>query len=73
MRRLRAKASPWRWGIASIAALGVAWALVMHATGWTQTSNYAQVRALAAGHAEIDQWQWQTGDKAWLHGHFYSV
>jgi hypothetical protein len=73
MRRLRAKASPWRWGIASIAALGVAWALVMHATGWTQTSNYAQVRALAAGHAEIDRWQWQTGDKAWLHGHFYSV
>jgi hypothetical protein len=45
----------------------------MHSMGWTQTSNYAQVRALAAGRAEIDPWHWQTGDKAWFDGHFYSV
>jgi hypothetical protein len=72
MRRLR-EVSPARWGLAAIAALGVAWVLVMHSMGWTQTSNYAQVRALAHGQAEIDRWQWQTGDKAWYHGHFYSV
>ncbi len=72
MRWLRT-VSAAHWGLAAIAALGVAWALVMHATGWTQTSNYAQVRALAAGQAQIDRWQWQTGDKAWYHGHFYSV
>jgi hypothetical protein len=59
--------------LAAVAAVGVAWALTMHSAGWTQTSNYAQVRALAAGHAEIDRWQWQTGDKAWFDGHFYSV
>jgi hypothetical protein len=72
MRRLR-EVSPARWGLAAIAALGVAWVLVMHSMGWTQTSNYAQVRALAHGQAEIDRWQWQTGDKAWHDGHFYSV
>ena len=72
MRRLR-EVSPARWGLAAIAALGVAWALVMHSMGWTQTSNYAQVQALADGRAQIDRWQWQTGDKAWYQGHFYSV
>ena len=35
--------------------------------------HYAQVRALAAGRAEIDRWQWETRDKAWVGGHFYSV
>ncbi|HEX7266352.1 MAG TPA: hypothetical protein VF256_02895 [Streptosporangiaceae bacterium] len=41
--------------------------------GWTQSSVYAQVRALASGTTQIDRWQWETGDKAWVDGHFYSV
>ena len=45
----------------------------MHSMGWAQQSNYAQVRALAAGQAEIDRWHWETKDKAWFEGHFYSV
>ena len=45
----------------------------MHSMGWAQLSNDAQVRALAVGQAEIDQWHWQTKDKAWYGGHFYSV
>ena len=52
---------------------GIAWGLVMHSMGWAQLSNYAQVRALADGRAEIDRWQWETKDKAWVDGHFYSV
>jgi hypothetical protein len=60
-------------GLAAIVSLGLAWGLVMHAMGWAQLSYYAQTRALAAGHAEIDPWQWQTRDKAWVDGHFYSV
>ena len=36
-------------------------------------ANHAQVRALAAGQAEIDRWHWETRDKAWFRGHFYSV
>ena len=45
----------------------------MHSMGWAQQANYAQVRALAAGQAEIDRWHWETKDKAWFDGHFYSV
>ena len=59
--------------MAAIAALAVAWALIMHGMGWAQESNYAQVRALAHGNAEIDQYHWETKDKAWMNGHFYSV
>jgi 4-amino-4-deoxy-L-arabinose transferase-like glycosyltransferase len=60
-------------GVAAIAALAIAWALIMHGMGWAQESNYAQVRALAHGKAEIDQYQWETKDKAWMQGHFYAV
>jgi hypothetical protein len=45
----------------------------MHAMGWAQLAHYAQVRAFASGSAEIDRWHWQTNDKAWVDGHFYSV
>jgi len=62
-----------RAGLLAIVSLGIAWAFVMHSMGWAQLSNYAQVRALAAGHAEIDPWHWETRDKAWFAGHFYSV
>jgi hypothetical protein len=67
-RRLRTRA-----GIAAIVALAIGWALVIHATGWAQLSTYAQVRALADGHPQIDRWHWETKDKAWVDGHFYSV
>jgi hypothetical protein len=66
--RLRTRA-----GIAAIVALAIGWALVMHATGWAQLSTYAQVRALADGRPQIDRWHWETKDKAWVEGHFYSV
>ena len=72
---------PRRWaegvrakpGGAAIAALAVAWAVIMHAGGWAQQAHFAEVRALAAGRAEIDRWHWETGDKAWIDGHYYSV
>jgi hypothetical protein len=64
---------PLRPGVAAIAALAVAWALVMHASGWGQLANFAQVRALADGRPEIDRWHWETKDKAWIDHHFYSV
>ena len=57
----------------AIAMLAVAWGLVMHQMGWGQTAHYAQVRALADGRADIDPWHWETMDKAWVDGHFYSV
>src|SRR6476620_1428393 len=60
-------------GIAAILSLGLVWGLFMHSMGWTQSSVYAQVRALASGTTHIGRWQWETGDKAWVDGHFYSV
>jgi len=62
-----------RAGLAAIVSLGVAWGLLMHSMGWAQSAHYAQVRALAAGTAEIDRWHWETQDKAWVDHHFYSV
>ena len=60
-------------GVAAIIALGVAWGLVMHTSGWAQLAHFAQVRAFADGRADIDRWHWETNDKAWVDGHFYSV
>jgi hypothetical protein len=60
-------------GLAAIAGLVVAWALLMHALGWGQLAHYAQVRALSDGQSRIDRWHWETKDKAWIDGHFYSV
>ncbi len=62
-----------RPGVAAIVALGVAWGLVMHTMGWAQLAHFAQVRAFDDGRAEIDRWHWETNDKAWVDGHFYSV
>ena len=75
MRRLQQKLRTLRSrpGIAAIVALGFAWALVMHQLGWAQTAHFDQVEAFSKGQAQIDQWHWDTNDKAWVDGHFYSV
>jgi hypothetical protein len=75
MRTLRRMAAPVRSrpGVAAIVCLGIAWGLVMHTMGWAQLAHFAQVRALADGRASIDPWHWETKDKAWVNGHFYSV
>ncbi len=62
-----------RPGVAAIACLGIAWGLTMHSMGWAQLAHFAQVRAFADGKAEIDRYHWQTKDKGWVDGHFYSV
>jgi hypothetical protein len=62
-----------RPGVAAIIALGVAWGLVMHQMGWAQMAHYDQVQAFSKGEPQIDQWHWDTNDKAWVDGHFYSV
>lgn len=62
-----------RPAICAIVALGIAWGLLMHASGWAQSSFFAQERALAAGQTEIDPWKWQAKDEAWVNHRFYSV
>src|SRR4051812_21717082 len=48
-------------------------ALVMQASGWAQVSNFALVRAMSNGTAEIDPYHWETKDESWYRGHYYSV
>jgi hypothetical protein len=75
MRRIRsaAEAIRARPGVAAIVCLGIAWGMLMHSMGWAQLAHFSQVRAFADGQAEIDRWHWETNDKAWIDGHFYSV
>jgi hypothetical protein len=60
-------------GLAAIACVSLAAAVVMQATGWAQVSNFALVRALSNGTAQIDPYHWQTKDESWYRGHYYSV
>src|SRR4051794_32536137 len=60
-------------GFAAIACVSLAAAVVMQATGWAQVSNFALVRALSNGTAQIDPYHWQTKDESWYRGHYYSV
>ena len=62
-----------RHGLAAIVCLAVGYATVMQGLGWAETSNFALVRALSEGTPEIDRWHWETKDKSWHDGHFYSV
>jgi hypothetical protein len=75
MRRLRQSLQPLRArpGLAAVVTLGVAWGLVMHQMGWAQMAHFDQVQAFSKGQTQIDQWHWDTNDKAWVDGHFYSV
>ena len=62
-----------RPGLGAVVALGIAWGLVIHSMGWAQLGHFAQVRAFADGTAEIDRYHWETNDKGYVDGHFYSV
>ncbi len=53
--------------------LGFAWGFVMHQMGWAQMAHFDQVQAFSKGQTQIDQWHWDTNDKAWVDGHYYSV
>jgi hypothetical protein len=62
-----------RPGVLAIVALGIAWGTTMHSMGWAQLAHFAEVRALADGEKTVDRWHWESGDVAWIDGHYYSV
>ena len=62
-----------RLGFGAVLALTVGWALLMQSLGWAQTSYYALVKSLSDGTPQIDRYHWETRDKSWTGGHFYSV
>jgi len=62
-----------RLAIAAILLVGVAYATIIQSFSWNQTSHYDLIRALDRDSATIDQYQENTGDKAFYKGHFYSA
>jgi hypothetical protein len=62
-----------RPGVLAIVAIGIAWGAIMHQMGWAQLAHFAEVRALADARKDIDPWHWETGDVAYIDGHYYSV
>ena len=62
-----------RRALLALVALGLAFAAVMQSLGWAQTAYFAQVKSFADGTPRIDRYHWETRDKSWYEGHFYSV
>jgi len=56
-----------------LAAFACTCAFVMQSMGWAQTSYLALSKALSHGTPQIDRWHWETRDKSYYRGHFYSV
>ncbi len=64
----------WRAPALLIACiLSVSYAYFYQGTGWNQNSRFDLTRALLEQHTvPIDPYQWNTGDKAFYQGHYYS-
>jgi hypothetical protein len=59
--------------IAAILLVGVAFATLIQSFSWNQTSHYDLIRSLDRDRTTIDQYQENTGDKAFYKGHWYSA
>ncbi len=62
-----------RLALAAIVLVGVAYATMIQSFSWNQTSHYDLIRALNQDQTTIDQYQENTGDKAFYKGHWYSA
>jgi hypothetical protein len=59
--------------LAAILLVGLASATMIQSFSWNQTSHYDLIRTLYDGKTTIDQYQANTGDKAYYKGHYYSA
>lgn len=57
----------------SLIVLAIAMGSVVQGIGWAQSSNYALVRALEKGTAQVDAYSWESKDNSYFEGHYYSV
>jgi hypothetical protein len=72
-RRVRMPTGKRRLALAAILLVGLASATVIQSFSWNQTSHYDLIRTLYDGNTTIDQYQANTGDKAYYKGHYYSA
>jgi hypothetical protein len=68
-----AQRSRRRDSLLAIACVALAYAAIIQPLGWNQTSHMALIKSLADGKPRIDRHQWETGDKSYIGGHFYSA
>ncbi len=59
--------------LAAILLVGVSYATMIQSFSWNQTSHYDLIRSLDRDRTTIDQYQENTGDKAFYKGHWYSA
>lgn len=71
--RMRPSAGKRRMALAAILLVGLASATMIQSFSWNQTSHYDLIRTLYDGKTTIDQYQANTGDKAYYKGHYYSA
>jgi hypothetical protein len=62
-----------RLALAAILLVGLSYATLIQSFSWNQTSHYDLIRSLNVERTTIDQYQQNTGDKAYYKGHFYSA
>jgi hypothetical protein len=62
-----------RIGLLAIACVVLSYVVVMQPLGWNQTAHFALVKSLADGTPRIDRYHWETGDKSYTEGHFYTA
>jgi hypothetical protein len=62
-----------RLGLVAVLLVGLAYATMMQSFSWNQTSHYDLIRSLSQDRTTIDQYQENTGDKAYYKGHWYSA
>jgi hypothetical protein len=74
----RSRAPRWalnkrRLGLGAVLLVGLAYATMIQSFSWNQTSHYDLIRSLNQDRTMIDQYQENTGDKAYYRGHWYSA
>lgn len=62
-----------RPALLALVLLALAYASLPQGIGWNQNSHYALTRALADGTPIVDRHREETGDVAWVDGHYYST
>jgi hypothetical protein len=59
--------------ISALAALAVTYAVPVQAPNWGQNAHYSLIESLADGTPRIDRYHDQTGDTAYVDGHYYAA
>jgi hypothetical protein len=57
----------------AVLLVGLSYATLIEDYSWNQTSHYDLLQALYHEQTNIDPYQWDTGDKVFYHGHWYSA